>query len=800
MHVRSLVVTRYGPMTPFQDDRLAPFTVLHGPNEQGKTLLIDALVRMLFKKKLKRSALKLFGNLGRVNETPEGYVVLATHAEEIKLGDNDTIDEVAPFAMTPEDFRNIFLIRDSDLSVRDERDFYEGITEKLTGIRSSEIDRLLKIIQRLGRLRSITPESALGNSAENDKIADRIRAALALVKDIGTLREELAQNDFDGLVQELVAVRDGRLQREKERERHRAAERRARLERAQGVVVEVRKLQEHLEQTRQFDTATLKGWRALSVERATLQRDVNRDERTADTMDREIKKGAAEEAARERRAVAAADRLRAIENALQNGIDAYQHDRAEFRRDDSQAGATRIGFFASVGVTVAALVLAVVTPSVLTVAVAVVTAAIAAALGWSVRRTARTRAGLLARAEALCSDAARHGITVETVNELASAIADVERAVSDRRAEAAEKGGEVSAMRKDRERLAESLSTRRGRVGEIDAEIAGLCARTGMSTVEELEVAVDERSRVSATLQARLELLHSLTSLSPLREASLAEQVDRVADEIERQLGGPPGEKVGSDDPEAGPRLDRQIRELAARERELSAQIADGNRRLHAIEVKAASLRILDEAPRCRTVAELEHVRDDITAFCDRIAREQALAQEAIRIFQSIDQEERQRVGDLFGNDSSVSRLFREFTDGRYRVVTYEPEQNQVFVERMDGLRMRATALSGGAFDQLYLAIRISIAERLLPESAGFFIMDDPFIKADGQRLGRLLRTLERLVERGWQVLYFTAKDEVVNALREGIEAGRVKRIDLGTSLFTPAPREAPTLWGAQMD
>jgi uncharacterized protein YhaN len=144
--------------------------------------------------------------------------------------------------------------------------------------------------------------------------------------------------------------------------------------------------------------------------------------------------------------------------------------------------------------------------------------------------------------------------------------------------------------------------------------------------------------------------------------------------------------------------------------------------------------------------------------------------------------------------------MFREFTDGRYRLVTYEPEQNQVYVERVDGLRMRATALSGGAFDQLYLAIRISIAERLLPESGGFFIMDDPFIKADRKRLQRLMRTLERLVERGWQILYFTAKDEVVDALREGIEGGRVKRIDLGGSLFAPAPEGTPTLWGSQMD
>jgi uncharacterized protein YhaN len=98
--------------------------------------------------------------------------------------------------------------------------------------------------------------------------------------------------------------------------------------------------------------------------------------------------------------------------------------------------------------------------------------------------------------------------------------------------------------------------------------------------------------------------------------------------------------------------------------------------------------------------------------------------------------------------------------------------------------------LSGGAFDQLYLAVRLAIARRLLGERRGFFLLDDPFIKADRERLARLVDTLLELAADGWQFLYFTAKDEVVDALGPAIEDGRVTLLPLEDP---PVPRAART-------
>jgi len=148
----------------------------------------------------------------------------------------------------------------------------------------------------------------------------------------------------------------------------------------------------------------------------------------------------------------------------------------------------------------------------------------------------------------------------------------------------------------------------------------------------------------------------------------------------------------------------------------------------------------------------------------------------------------------LFGAAAPVSKIFHDITDGRYCAVSYDLEQDQILVERADGKHLRATALSGGAFDQLYLAIRLSIADKMLPGSKGFFIMDDPFIKADSQRLRTLMDTLRRAVRAGWQILYFSAKQEVLDVLADDIRDGEVTLIELDRNLFSsPVQGEVAT-------
>lgn len=82
--------------------------------------------------------------------------------------------------------------------------------------------------------------------------------------------------------------------------------------------------------------------------------------------------------------------------------------------------------------------------------------------------------------------------------------------------------------------------------------------------------------------------------------------------------------------------------------------------------------------------------------------------------------------------------------------------------------------LSSGAYDQLYFAVRIALGERLLQSEKGFFILDDPFLKSDSKRLRQQLDMLVEISKQGWQILYFSAKDEVVSTLNHHIDSGLV--------------------------
>jgi len=100
-------------------------------------------------------------------------------------------------------------------------------------------------------------------------------------------------------------------------------------------------------------------------------------------------------------------------------------------------------------------------------------------------------------------------------------------------------------------------------------------------------------------------------------------------------------------------------------------------------------------------------------------------------------------------------------------------------LKRKDGAILEAEKLSGGAYDQLYLSIRLALGEKLLKGKKGFFIMDDPFVKADPDRLQRQIEMLKRISEWGWQVIYFSAKGEIKDVLKENIDNGAINYVEV---------------------
>jgi uncharacterized protein YhaN len=128
---------------------------------------------------------------------------------------------------------------------------------------------------------------------------------------------------------------------------------------------------------------------------------------------------------------------------------------------------------------------------------------------------------------------------------------------------------------------------------------------------------------------------------------------------------------------------------------------------------------------------------------------------------------ELKKLKDIFqvSQDFDISAIFSELTGGIYNNVNYNESTRKIEVIMSNGLNLPVESLSGGAYDQLYFLIRYLLAIKLTSANKGFFILDDPFIKYDNERLLKAINLLFNMVLKGWQILYFTAKREVVDAV-----------------------------------
>lgn len=775
MKIKHLHVTRYGPMVPFGRDDLGAFTLVHGPNERGKTLLIDALLRLLFKKELKKTYRRHFGNMNRVLEDPEGYVVLESRDVEHKLESNESLPAYFPAAITPEDFRNVFMVRDGDLTLNAESGYYSRVTEKLTGLRSSEIEKLLRAIQKRGRLRSISPDSELSNNVDHGKIASRIDDASALVEEIHSLKESLQSEGYDQLEAELVGVRErlGRL--DDEIEIHRAAEETKRFKKARRTLSDLRRMLNTLERFKHFDAGELKRWQELELKRKRYEDDLRHDKKELGKIDRDIRSAKGELAANEAKAKKSREHLRRIEAELRPKIDAYQYERAEYRRGEPQSSLYKRGLIVSGAVFVLAVVGYLVRPSNLLVGLGGAALVVGMSIGIMLRKLRRSEGALQATIDNLYTESKRYGIKVESVDELISAVGDLEDEERSLEQELHVEKSEVETLEKEKNRIENRITSHHDHIGEIDAELLALQTATQKESAAQYQTVLDRQTKTEASAAAKQDVLRDMLPTEATGEAALEEWKAR----IDSQLRAADERQEIEYDAEAVSALKDEIEALKERRQKIDAGLKEGSRRLHSIEVKARELSVLDEPQPCRTTQELDYLGGLIEQYCSRIEQEKRTAQEAVRIFQAIDAEEKTRVGDLFGPEASVSHHIRAITDGRYQAAFYDLGKNAVYLTDAEGERVPAHCLSGGAYDQLYLSIRLSIAERLLAEEKGFFILDDPFVKADIDRLGRMLKMLKRLVSDGWQILYFTAKAEVTNLLSDDVTEGKVSLIQL---------------------
>ena len=111
-----------------------------------------------------------------------------------------------------------------------------------------------------------------------------------------------------------------------------------------------------------------------------------------------------------------------------------------------------------------------------------------------------------------------------------------------------------------------------------------------------------------------------------------------------------------------------------------------------------------------------------------------------------------------------AQELFSELTGGRYqRISLGEDLSVSTAAEGEDTLR-GSLWRSDGTADQLYLALRLAVAEELTPEAP--LVLDDAFVRFDDGRLRNILNILNQTGESK-QVILFTCQNRETNIMEE---------------------------------
>lgn len=406
--------------------------------------------------------------------------------------------------------------------------------------------------------------------------------------------------------------------------------------------------------------------------------------------------------------------------------------------------------------------------------------------GWAARRAERTAALRLSESR-LAGLLESRGITIADLDEgYERYLADCQRRAGQARtaAPADDLRARVEAKRDLEQRAAQTADL----VARIEAELRQVAAQVGVGepergarlegreggrgfedTVAGLRAWQADRTRnLEAQETARhewqeLEMLLRADSLVDLRGE--AERLAARAEELRRGIA--PG-AAASIDAAANP--DHRIAELQA---ELATRRSEADRLAGQLAQMAGSL---------PSVAEAEERLAAADAQLARVAQLERVLITTIELLRQAEQQVHRDLAPVLG--SAIARSLPRISGGRYVDAAVNPADLAVKVKSSgDGHWRDARLLSHGTQEQIYLLLRIAMADQLVADGEiSPLICDEVTVQSDEARALELLRLLQE-ASRERQVIVLTHDERALAWAEANLVDGRDRLIQLGPQL-----------------
>ena len=771
MKIKEFSITHYGPLPDTGKILLDKFNLFFGKNEDGKTLTIDAFVKLLLGRNMKD-----FQNINRVDEKPEGYIIIEDDkGKEIKLSRKKDLTKT--IGLTTSECRNIFIIRDSDLSITQESEFYTNVTDRLTGLRTKEIFSIKKKLQELGRLTRAESDSDFSDKKEFEYIKSRVNSASGLLGEINTLKDKIKKEKFDLLEEESVKHKEEIEGVKQEVVNLENARKREKYEKGKESLDKLTVTLEKFKNLEIYNENDMQLWRDYEKDVKNYSEEKKGRLTVLQQNEEEFKETNGKLREAETDFQIFDDKKKKIDNESKPELKNYEIKSGDLTKKE------RISrYFTSIGIISAILLgislLGVIRNASFPFYILSVSFFILTVISGVVKfQLAKDEAWLAKEFERIKLNLSKYGLDAKDIGEILLKIQKFDEGYD-------KKNSELQDIKRKKENLeGKIIELRNTAIPNIDKKIkdAGdkidkIKIKSGEESLGKYTEKIKSKQKLERLIEEQKSVLEShFEGNSEKLEESISqweENIGILAEYKEKSKEIKYSETAVSEFEEKKRGFEKKLEDINDKMESLQKEMEYVQRKVNEI------LRAEEEYLYCKTSVDLEAVKDRLQRFINKNESNKDNALEAIKIFEEIEAEEKEKVSELFGEESSISKYFNEITDGFYKEVTFSQETEGIEVKRMDGEILGAEKLSGGAYDQLYFSIRLALGEKLLKGNKGFFIMDDPFVKADSDRLKRQIDVLKKITKLGWQVLYFSAKGEIYDALKIDIENGTVKYIE----------------------
>lgn len=650
LSIQKLEIGHYGPLHDIELDLDSGFNAFYGGNESGKTLIVEALTKMLMDDS------SSFEGIGRVPQQPNGLLTVDNGEKEFEAS-QESLEKVFGDA-TPGDVRNAFIVRDFDLRIPEKEndfgngDYFKDVTDRVLGSKTQKIEALRDEISDIGYLTNKTSDAKLENTKRTGKLRDRKDEAEGLREEIEEFIDQVEEENLFEKYSKIDSLEKRIKSGEKKLSELKNARKQKKHRKGLHLLEELRDAEEKMERVRE--------------EKKEFE----------DLKD------------------------------LRKEAEAFQEEDLEVRGSKFAAIGSGLVSASAFGAAAFNPVLPVLGAAAVSVLVAAFFAEKYRKGSKQVKKQEKERDRLIERAEAREIEASTVPEVIEAIDSYGQKLESEEKEASDKKSKAL---GELKGL----------FNADLESIEDWEKELNGFS-----NSFEDVERGFEEGDIEEAREEVQ----------------GLEEEKQRLEQDIEQY-----DEVLGN--------FDTGISETV-KEKFVEGEVVE----VRSVQYLSRASRQLDEF--------ISNLEEAVEASLD-----------AITVLEEMEEEEEDEFNKVFNEDSYAVEMFRKATDGNYTDIKYDKGSRKLKVVRKDERELEPEALSQGTYDLLYMAVRLKLAKEILGKP-GFLVLDNAFVHSDAERVKREIEFLKMLEEEGWQIIYFTFRDDVKEVLEEVTDVKELEALE----------------------